>query len=207
MRRPPSSSHGRTLASERQETWQGHTRTRALPEATPPIPSASVASLNPALDAAQHCLKCGSAISKDPPRSLRCESCGFVLFFNPKPVAAAIPFTPAGEIVLLRRGFDPGQGLWTFPGGFIDLGESTEEAARRETMEEIGLDVTIDGLVGVYSRATDRVMLVVYRATTNGDPPQTTDEAPTIQTFDPDRLPWEEMAFWSTEAALRDVLT
>ena len=166
-----------------------------------------MASLNPALDAAEHCLKCGSAISKDPPRSLRCESCGFVLFFNPKPVAAAIPFTPAGEIVLLRRGFDPGQGLWTFPGGFIDLGESTEEAARRETMEEIGLAVTIDDLVGVYSRATDRVMLVVYRATTNGDAPQTTDEAPTIQAFDPDRLPWDEMAFWSTEAALRDVLT
>ena len=74
-------------------------------------------------------------------------------------------------------------------------------------MEEIGLDVTIDGLVGVYSRATDRVMLVVYRARTDGDAPQTTDEAPTVQAFDPDRLPWEEMAFWSTEAALRDVLT
>jgi ADP-ribose pyrophosphatase YjhB (NUDIX family) len=165
-----------------------------------------VASLNPALDAAQHCLKCGSPITKDPPRSLRCESCGFVLFFNPKPVAAAIPFTPAGDIVLLRRGFDPGQGLWTFPGGFIDLGESTEDAARRETTEEIGLDVTIDRLVGVYSRATDRVMLVVYRATTNGDAPQPTDEAPTIEAFAPDRLPWDEMAFWSTEAALRDVL-
>jgi ADP-ribose pyrophosphatase YjhB (NUDIX family) len=165
-----------------------------------------VASLNPALDAAQHCLKCGSAISKDPPRSLRCESCGFVLFFNPKPVAAAIPFTPAGEIVLLRRGFDPGQGLWTFPGGFIDLGESTEDAARRETMEEIGLDVTIDGLVGVYSRATDRVMLVVYRASTDGDRPQTTDEAPTIQAFGPTELPWDEMAFWSTTAALEDAI-
>ena len=48
-------------------------------------------------------------------------------------------------------------------------------------------------------------MLAVIRATTNGDPPQTTDEAPTIQAFDPGGLPWEEMAFWSTEAALRDV--
>lgn len=161
-------------------------------------------SLNPALDAAAHCLKCGSPITKDPPRSLRCESCGFVLFFNPKPVAAAIPFTPQGDIVLLRRGFDPGQGLWTFPGGFIDLGESTEEAARRETMEEIQLDVEIGSLVGVYSRATDRVMLVVYSATTNGDTPRTTDEAPTIQAFRPDELPWDEMAFWSTTEALKD---
>jgi 8-oxo-dGTP diphosphatase len=107
--------------------------------------------------------------------------------------------------VLLRRGFDPGQGLWTFPGGFIDLGESTEEAARRETMEEIQVDVTIDGLVGVYSRATDRVMLVVYRAQTDGGTPQPTDEAPTIQAFEPTELPWDEMAFWSTTEALRDV--
>ena len=106
--------------------------------------------------------------------------------------------------MLLRRGFDPGQGLWTFPGGFIDLGESTEEAARRETMEEIQLDVEIGSLVGVYSRATDRVMLVVYSATTNGDTPRTTDEAPTIQAFRPDELPWDEMAFWSTTEALKD---
>ena len=151
-----SSSPDRTLVRERQETWRGHTRTSAWYEPIAPIPSGPVASLNPALDAAEHRLKCGSAISKDPPRSLRCDSCGFVLFFNPKPVAAAIPFTPAGETAPLRRGFDPGQGLLTFPGGFIDLGESTEDAARRETMEEIGLDVTIDGLVGVYSCATDR---------------------------------------------------
>ncbi len=163
-----------------------------------------MATLNPALDEAEHCLRCGAPPTKDPPRSMRCEACGFVLFFNPKPVAAAIPFTPDGSIILLRRGFDPGAGLWTFPGGFIDLGESTEDAARRETMEEIGIDVHIDGLVGVYSRATDRVMLVVYRATTNGATPQPTDEAPTIEAFAPHELPWEEMAFWSTTAALED---
>ena len=97
-------------------------------------------------------------------------------------IAASVrcPLTVAEDRLRVLGGEVP------LPGGFIDLGESTEEAARRETMEEIGLDVTIDGLVGVYSRATDRVMLVVYRATTNGDAPQTTDEAPTIQAFDPD---------------------
>ena len=163
-------------------------------------------SLNPALDEFAHCPRCAAAPDKDGPRSMRCPACGFVLFFNPKPVAAAIPFTPTGEIVLLRRGFDPGQGLWTFPGGFIDLGESTEEAARRETLEEIRIDVTIDGLVGVYSRATDRVMLVVYRASTNGGTPEATEEAPTVQAFRPEDLPWTRMAFWSTTAALKDAM-
>lgn len=164
-----------------------------------------MASLNPALDEAQHCLRCGATPSKDSPRSMRCDACGFVLFFNPKPVAAAIPRTPTGEIVLLRRGFAPGQGLWTFPGGFIDLGESVEEAAIRETQEEICVPIAIQRLVGVYSRPTDRVMLVVYEGRITQEP-QTTDEAPMVQAFDPHDLPWPEMAFWSTTAALEDLL-
>jgi ADP-ribose pyrophosphatase YjhB (NUDIX family) len=164
-----------------------------------------VLSLNPALDEAQFCPRCASAISKDAPRSLRCPACGFIMFFNPKPVAAAIPRDPNGDIVLLRRGFDPSAGLWTFPGGFVDLGESVADAAVRETREEIGVDAKLDGLVGVYSRATDRVMLIVYAATI-ADAPQTTEEAPEVRAFAPAELPWGEMAFWSTTAALRDAL-
>jgi ADP-ribose pyrophosphatase YjhB (NUDIX family) len=127
------------------------------------------------------------------------------MFFNPKPVAAAIPRTADGEIVLLRRGFNPGQGLWTFPGGFLDLGESVEQAAIRETMEEIQVAVEITRLVGVYSKPTERVMLVVYEGTTTQEP-QPTDEAPTVQAFAPAELPWDEMAFWSTTQALQDLL-
>jgi ADP-ribose pyrophosphatase YjhB (NUDIX family) len=164
-----------------------------------------VASLNPALDEAQHCPRCGAPPTKDPPRSMSCATCGFVLFFNPKPVAAAIPRDADGNVVLLRRGFDPGAGLWTFPGGFVDLGESVAEAAIRETREEIGVDAELDGLVGVYSRASERVMLVVYAATITGEP-QTTEEAPEVRAFAPEDIPWDEMAFWSTSAALRDAL-
>jgi 8-oxo-dGTP diphosphatase len=164
-----------------------------------------VDSLNPALDEAKFCPRCGQPISKDAPRSLSCDACGFVLFFNPKPVAAVIPRDADGNVVLLRRGFDPGAGLWTFPGGFVDLGESVAEAAIRETREEIGVIPALDGLVGVYSRAIDRVLLVVYAAAIT-EAPQTTDEAPEVRAFAPGELPWGEMAFWSTTAALRDAL-
>ena len=164
-----------------------------------------MASLNPALDEAQHCPRCGAEPRKDAPRSMSCDACGFVLFFNPKPVAAVIPRDADGNVVLLRRGFDPGAGLWTFPGGFVDLGESVQEAAVRETREEICVEVVIDGLVGVYSRRTDRVMLVVYAGTIR-DAPQATDEAPEVRAFAHDALPWDEMAFWSTTAALQDLL-
>src|SRR5947208_1725212 len=109
-------------------------------------------SLNPALDGVRFCPRCGGPADVDHPRSIACPHCGYRAYYNPKPVACAIPFTASGDIWLLRRGFDPGRGLWTFPGGFVDLGESVEDAARREAREELELDVELDVLVGVYSR-------------------------------------------------------
>ena len=162
-------------------------------------------SLNPALEGLRFCPRCGAAPRIDFPRSLRCEHCGYAAFYNPKPVAGAIPREPDGRIWLLRRGFDPGAGLWTFPGGFVDLGESVEDAARREAHEELEIDVAITGLVGVYSRPEDRVVLVVYDATLTGEP-RVTPEATEVRAFAPEDVPWDELAFWSTEQALRDLL-
>jgi ADP-ribose pyrophosphatase YjhB (NUDIX family) len=162
-------------------------------------------SLNPALEDVTFCPRCAQPADVDYPRSIACPHCGYGAYYNPKPVAAAIPTTPDGRIILLRRGFDPGKGLWTFPGGFVDLGETVEEAAQREAQEEIRATVTLTHLVGVYSRPQDRVILIVFAATT-ADPPQTTDEAPEVATFSPDEIPWEELAFWSTTNALKDFL-
>ncbi len=161
--------------------------------------------LNPALEDVRYCPRCAAPATVDAPRSLHCPTCGYRAFYNPKPVAGAIPRDAHGRIVLLRRGTDPGRGLWTFPGGFVDLGESVEQAAIRETQEELRITVTLDGLVGVYSRPQDRVVLVVYTATT-GEPPQTTPEAVEVRAFEPGHLPWDELAFWSTEQALRDAV-
>lgn len=161
--------------------------------------------LNPALEQARFCPRCGNAAEVDYPRSISCPHCGYGAYYNPKPVAAAIPVTTAGEIVLLRRGFDPGKDLWTFPGGFVDLGETVEEAARREAVEEIRAEVTLGELVGVYSRAEERVVLIVFAATID-DEPQTTPEALQVEAFAPDEIPWQELAFWSTTNALKDFL-
>jgi NADH pyrophosphatase NudC (nudix superfamily) len=142
--------------------------------------------LNPALEDARFCPRCGNAAEVAYPRSISCPHCGYGAYYNPKPVAAAIPVTAGGEIVLLRRGFDPGKDLWTFPGGFVDLGETVEEAARREAREEIEADVELGELVA--------------------DEPQTTPEALQVEAFAPDEIPWQQLAFWSTTNALRDFL-
>jgi ADP-ribose pyrophosphatase YjhB (NUDIX family) len=162
-------------------------------------------SLNPALAEARFCPRCGEPAEVTFPRRIACGHCGYAAYYNPKPVAAAIPVDPEGRVILLRRGFDPGQGLWTFPGGFVDLGESVEDAARRETDEELGIAIELGPLVGVYSRAEDRVVLIVFRAAAIGTP-RTTPEAPEVRAFAPSEIPWHELAFWSTELALRDAV-
>ena len=161
-------------------------------------------SLNPALEGVRFCPRCGKDAEVSFPRSIRCPHCGYGAYYNPKPVACTVPRTPAGEVLLLRRGFAPGKGLWTFPGGFVDLGESVEQAAARETMEELRIEVELGPLVGLYSRPDDRVLLIVYEARALGEP-QTTPEATEVRAFALDAIPWDELAFWSTEAALRDL--
>jgi ADP-ribose pyrophosphatase YjhB (NUDIX family) len=163
------------------------------------------ASLNPALEEARFCPRCAAPATIDFPRSLSCPACGYQWFSNPSPVAGAIPVEPDGRIWLLRRGIEPSKGLWTFPGGFVDLGESVEDAARREAREEIGIDLELTGLVGVYSRPTQRVVLIVYAAVPKGRP-EVSEEATEVTAFAPDALPWDSLAFWSTEKALRDYL-
>jgi ADP-ribose pyrophosphatase YjhB (NUDIX family) len=163
--------------------------------------------LNPLLAQMRFCLRCGAP---DPhvayPRHVRCDACGFVAFFNPKPVACALALEDDGRIWLARRGFDPSKGRWAMPGGFVDLGESAEDALRRELREELAVDATVGSLVGVYSRHDDRTLVVVFRARLHGAP-QPSDEAPEVRAFAPAELPWDELGFWSDEAALRDLLS
>jgi ADP-ribose pyrophosphatase YjhB (NUDIX family) len=163
-------------------------------------------SLNPALEQARYCPRCGQVATITYPRSITCRHCGYGAYYNPKPVAAAIPVTANGHIILLRRAFDPGKGLWTFPGGFVDLGETVQQAAHRETREELDIAIELGPLVGVYSRAEERTVLIVYAARTS-EPPSTTDEAVEVRGFGRDNIPWDELAFWSTRDALRDFLT
>ena len=173
--------------------------------AAAPAASVTAVSLNPALEDVSHCPRCGGQADVAFPRLLTCPSCGYGAYYNPKPVAAALTETRDGRIILLRRGFEPGRGLWTIPGGFVDLGETVEEAARREAMEELGISIELTGLLGVYSRADDRVILIVHTAVTD-DEPRLTEEATEITIVERDAIPWDGLAFWSTEQALRDHL-
>ena len=106
--------------------------------------AAAAMSLNPALEDASFCPRCASPATVTFPRSITCATCGYGAFYNPKPVACAITANPDNDIILLKRGFEPNRGRWSMPGGFVDLGESVEDAAIRETKEETNLEIELD---------------------------------------------------------------
>ena len=162
-------------------------------------------SLNPALEDAGFCPRCGATATVHFPRSLHCESCGYAAFFNPKPVGCALARDADGRVWLARRGFEPGRGRWSMPGGFVDLGETVEAAIAREIEEELAVRAEIGALVGVYSRADSGVLVIVFQATLEGTP-RTTTEATEVRAFAADEIPWDELAFATDGAALRDLL-
>jgi ADP-ribose pyrophosphatase YjhB (NUDIX family) len=165
-----------------------------------------VSSLNPALEDVRFCPRCAAEATVRFPRSITCPHCGYGAYYHPKPVACGIPATTEGRIVLMRRATEPGRGLWTMPGGFVDLGESVEDAARREIAEELGIEVALGELIGVYSSSSDRTVVVVFAAAALGEP-RTTEEAMEVRAFERTDIPWHHLAFTSDERALRDYLS
>ncbi|MCL4460086.1 MAG: orotate phosphoribosyltransferase [Chloroflexi bacterium] len=150
------------------------------------------------------CPKCGGVLAEETIAGrarLVCQSCGFIFFQNPKLVVGVIPMQQ-GRVLLCRRGIEPGYGRWTFPSGYVELGESVEDAARRETREEANVDVRLDRLLGVYSRPTSQVATVVYIGTIIGGEAAPGNEETEVHFFALDGLP--ELAFWTTEKALAD---
>jgi 8-oxo-dGTP diphosphatase len=118
---------------------------------------------------AAYCLWCGTAMVERElfgrPRKA-CPDCAYI-HFRATPTAVGALVCRGREVLLVRRAMDPKKGLWSFPGGFQDYGETAEETARREVLEETGLSIRLERLLDVaLSRANPHklVNVVVYLA-------------------------------------------
>lgn len=153
---------------------------------------------------ALYCPHCGTALAwklvEHRPRPA-CPRCGTVVYEDPK-VAVVALIEQDGQLLVAQRAHDPGRGLWSFPGGFVDRGEELERALRREIMEETGLRIALDGLVGVYSQPGHPVVLVAYRARPVGGTLRPSHEAEQLAFFPADALP--ELAFGADARLLAD---
>jgi ADP-ribose pyrophosphatase YjhB (NUDIX family) len=99
----------------------------------------------------------------------RCPACGFVLWRNPAPVGMAL-IEHEGKLVLIRRNEAPLADYWAPPAGYVECGESVPAAVCREAQEECGLEIELDGLLGVWSQADVDVLIVAYAAHSCGGP-------------------------------------
>jgi ADP-ribose pyrophosphatase YjhB (NUDIX family) len=158
-----------------------------------------------------HCTRCGSRLELGPVEGedrdrLACITCGFIAYVNPRLVVTTLPVTDDGRVLLLRRGIEPQRGYWAQPGGFLEIDETVREAAVRETLEEIGVVVEPGEIVGLYSRPEAAIVVVAFEARIVGGEPQTTPEALEVRAFEPEAIPWPEIAFRTSEWALRDWL-
>ncbi len=98
----------------------------------------------------------------------RCPECGRVIYYDPK-LAATVVVERDDRVLMVRRAIQPGIGLWSLPGGYVDRGEVVEVAAAREVLEETGLHVTITGLLGLFSEEGHPVVLAAFNAQEVGE--------------------------------------
>jgi ADP-ribose pyrophosphatase YjhB (NUDIX family) len=133
-----------------------------------------------------------------------CVRCGFIDYQNPKIVAGSVATAPDGRILLCKRAIEPRKGWWTLPAGYMELGETVEDAARREAREEAGAELALERVLAVYSVPRIGQVQVMFRAELQNPEtiaPGPESEALSLVSFED--LPWADLAFPTVGWALR----
>jgi ADP-ribose pyrophosphatase YjhB (NUDIX family) len=136
----------------------------------------------------------------DRPR-LTCGDCGFVHYVNPRIVVGVVPAWD-GKILLARRASDPRKGHWTIPAGYLEVGETLQAGAVRETWEEARARVEVGDLIGIYNISRIGQVYMVFSGRMISD-----DHAPGAESIEtglfawPD-IPWDDLAFPAVRWAL-----
>ena len=138
---------------------------------------------------------------------LLCPLCGHVEYENPKLVVGSVVVHDS-RVLLCRRAIPPRRGFWTLPAGFLEMGETAEEGARREAEEEAGAEIALDGVLGLYSISRIGQVQVIFRARF-AEPERRRLFAPGPESlearlFDWEEIPWADIAFPSVCWALTE---
>lgn len=104
------------------------------------------------MNRAKYCPACATPLEEQPVAGRlrpKCPKCSLVLFKNPASASGAVILNDSGEVLLIRRAIEPFRGQWALPAGYQEIDESPEETARREVIEETGLEIEVLGLLGL----------------------------------------------------------
>ncbi|MBZ0298967.1 MAG: NUDIX domain-containing protein [Anaerolineae bacterium] len=155
---------------------------------------------------AHYCPVCGTPLEmQEHTGALRpiCPQCDYIVYFDPK-VAVAVCILQDDRILLIRRGRDPLRGLWAMPAGFMDYDEDPQAAARREALEETGLEVHIERLLDVFHTPNDGGManiVIVYAAHITSGTLEAADDADDVAWFSKTDAP--EVAFLPSQTIIQ----
>lgn len=158
----------------------------------------------------RYCPECGVAAERIGEMPFRCTACGYAHFFGPVAAVGGLVVNRNGELLMVRRAQDPGNGKWGLPGGFVDPGETIEQALHREVLEETHLKITASRYLISYPNLYDYqgvvapVMDLFFVCEVDADEQVQLDEQE-LDHFDwvcpsPSRL--EQMAFPSNRRAI-----
>ncbi|MCG8672306.1 MAG: NUDIX hydrolase [Pseudomonadales bacterium] len=145
------------------------------------------------------CSQCGSKVSlRIPEGDTRerhvCDSCGFIHYFNPRIIAGTVP-TVGSKVLLCRRAIEPRKGYWTLPAGFMENGETTQEAALRETWEEAEAKLNLDGLYSLFNLPHINQVYIFFRGEVIDGEFGVGEESLETQLFEEHEIPWDSLAF------------
>ncbi len=135
-----------------------------------------------------------------------CGKCGFVFYDNPKPACGVVIVDDNQRILLAKRKYPPAVGKWTLPAGFMEIGEGPDECAIRETLEETGLHIKLNGVFNAYKGGDDprhAVVLIVYLAEVISGEIKPGDDVSEVEYFDINNIP-VRIAFSSNEEAIAE---
>ena len=130
-----------------------------------------------------------------------CSRCGLIIHPDPKVAAAGLVIRD-DQVLLVRRAKPPQKEFWCLPGGFVDRGETLEQAAVRETLEETGFIVTVENLFGLYSYPGYPIVVAIYVLNITGGQLTPNRECLEALWFSRGDLPWDKLAFPSTRDSL-----
>lgn len=145
------------------------------------------------------CSDCGATVSLRVPAGdslprYVCEHCGAIHYQNPKIVAGCIAAWD-DQVLLCKRAIEPRYGLWTLPAGFMENGETTLEAAARETWEEAQARVDQLTLYGLFNLPHINQVYIMFRGQLVGGRAHPGAESLEVGLFREDQIPWNQLAF------------
>lgn len=133
---------------------------------------------------------------------LVCADCGFVRYENPRIIVGAV-CTWQDRYLLCRRAIPPRVGFWCLPSGFMELGESTEDGARREVWEEARARVDLVDLLAIYNLSHISQVHLIYRARMPSPACAAGPESEAVALLTWDEVPWDALAYPNVAWALR----